>query len=57
MYYIRVSVAINTDSLANDDDGSCVYETFVDTLDINLNEDCILPEQYLEIQVITWLFS
>tara|TARA_Y100001954_G_scaffold148599_1_gene158072 strand:- start:1512 stop:7328 length:5817 start_codon:yes stop_codon:yes gene_type:complete len=38
--------AINTDSLANDDDGSCVYETFVDTSDINLNEDCILPEPY-----------
>ena len=36
--------AQNTDSLANYDDGSCLYETFVDTLDINLNEDCIPTE-------------
>ena len=38
--------AQNTDSLANVDDGSCLYDTCLDTLDNSSNEDCILPAPY-----------
>ena len=58
MYYFRVyrSFAQNTDSLANYDDGSCVYETFLDTLDNNSSEDCIFLKHILEIQVLIWQY-